>query len=114
MTRMIAQLLVGLLMFAVPVMAHEGHAHKTMGVVTMVHDNHVEVKDLKDKTTTFTLDEKTKITRGRTALRAADIKVGERVVVTYQQVKDRAGKITVVVKAVQLGATPVTSKTAGR
>jgi hypothetical protein len=82
--------------------AHEGHAHKTMGVVSMIHENHLEVTDLKEQKKTFALDTSTKITRGKTPLRAEEIKVGERVVVTYQQVKGKDGKVTEVVKTVQV------------
>ena len=90
--------------------AHEGHAHKTMGVVSMIHENHLEVTDLKEQKKTFALDTSTKITRGKTRLRADEIKVGERVVVTYQQVKDKAGKVTELVKTVQV-ETPAATKT---
>ena len=82
--------------------AHEGHAHKTMGVVSVIHENHLEVTDLKEQKKTFALDTATKITRGKTRLRAEEIKVGERVVVTYNQVKNKDGKVAEVVTTVQL------------
>lgn len=110
MTRMMMWLVAALLAGAIPLAAHERHAHKTMGVVSMIHDNHLEVTDLKDKKITFTLDTRTKVLRGRTALRPADIKVGERVVVTYQETKDKAGKVTTIVKQVQVGVTSITTK----
>jgi hypothetical protein len=112
MTRTIPWMLAALMTIAMPVAAHEGHAHKTMGVVSMIHENHLEVTDLKDKKTTFTLDARTKIVRGRSALKPGDIKVGERVVVTYQEAKDKAGKVTTVVKQVQVGVTPATTSPA--
>jgi len=92
---------------AVPALsaAHPGHAHKVMGVVSMVHENHLEVKDTKDKASTFTLDDKTRVRRGKTILKAADIKVGDRVIVVYAEVKDdKTGKASVTVTEVQLGA----------
>lgn len=113
MTRVIATLVAGLVMLAMPLAAHEGHGHKTMGVVSSIHENQLEVTDAKAQKKTFTLDQRTKILRGKTALRLAEIKVGERVVVTYEQLKDKAGKMSEVVKTVQLGITPVTTKTAG-
>lgn len=107
MTRLMAVPIAALLLtFTTSLGAHEGHAHKTMGVVSMIHENHLEVTDLKDQKKTFLLDASTKITRGKTTLRVAEIKVGERVVVTYQQVKDKAGKVTEVVKTVQVAQTP--------
>jgi hypothetical protein len=111
MTRTLAGIAAAFFLIAIPLAAHEGHAHKTMGVVSMIHENHLEVTDLKDKKATFTLDARTKVLRGKTPLRAADIKVGERVVVTYQQTKDKAGKVTTVVKQVQVGITPATTST---
>jgi hypothetical protein len=106
MTRMMIALVAALFTVPLALAAHEAHAHKTMGVVSMIHDHHLEVIDLEDKTTTFTLDDRTKVWRGRTTLRPADIKVGARVVVTYLQTKDKAGKTTTVVKQVQVGVTP--------
>jgi hypothetical protein len=85
--------------------AHPGHAHKVMGVVSMIHENHLEVKDAKGKATTFTLDEKTRIRRGKTILKTADIKVGDRAIVAYTETKDeKTGKPSVTVTEVQLGA----------
>jgi hypothetical protein len=112
--KFIVAALATVLLSAAAAAAHEGHAHKTMGVVSVVHENHLEVTDVKNQKKTFTLDEKTKIWRGRTALRPADIKVGERVVVTYHQVKDKAGKLNDVVRMVQLGVTPAATKTSSR
>jgi hypothetical protein len=91
-------------------LAHEGHDHKLMGVVASVHDNHLEVKDAKGKATAFTLDAKTKIRRGKTALKAADIKEGDRVVVLSRETKDKvSGKTTVTVLEVQVGAAATTT-----
>ena len=56
-----------------------------MGTVTVVHDNQVEVKDAKGKVATLTVDDKTKIWRGKSPLRIAEVKVGERVSVTYEE-----------------------------
>jgi hypothetical protein len=105
MMRTFVVLLAALSLAPISLSAHEGHAHKTMGVVTMVHEKHVEVKDLKDQKTLFTVDAKTKISRGKLTVQAEEIKVGDRVVVTYQQVKDKAGNVSTVVKTIQLGVT---------
>lgn len=92
-------------MLTVPafVWAHPGHAHKTMGVVTMIHENHLEVKDTKGNATTFTLDAKTRIRRGKTILTAADIKTGDRVIVVTNETKGKDGKPVITVTEVQLG-----------
>ena len=104
-------LLIGLLAFAPAVLAHPGHGHKVMGVVSTIHENHLVVKDANGKETTFALDAKTKITRGRTTLRSSEIKAGDRVVVTYEETKDKDGKTLAIVKTIQVGtATPTTAK----
>ena len=110
MTRRTLLALAGLLVVPAFVLAHEGHTHKLMGVVSMIHENHLEVKDTKGKASTFTLDEKTKIKRGTTILKAADIKAGDRVIVLSKQTKDKAGKVTVNVVEVQLGVSTTAAK----
>jgi hypothetical protein len=110
MTRMAIILMTALFAAATSLAAHEGHTHKTMGTTTMVSERQLAVKDEKGQTITFTLDGNTKISRGRTLLLLSDIKVGERVVVTYQDVKNKAGKVTRTVTSVLVGATPDTTK----
>jgi hypothetical protein len=83
--------------------AHPGHAHKTMGVVTTIHENHLEVKDTQGKSTTFTLDAKTRIRRGKSIMKASDIKAGDRVVVVTSETKGKDGKAILTVTEVQLG-----------
>lgn len=99
---------------AVPsaVVAHEGHDHRTMGVVSVLHENHLEVKDKDGKTVTFTLEKATKILRGKKLMKVAEIKVGDRVVVVTRETKDKAGKKIVNVREVQVGvaAVPTTTK----
>jgi hypothetical protein len=83
--------------------AHPGHAHRTMGVVSMIHENHLEVRDVKGTATTFTLDAKSRVRRGKTILKAADIKSGDRVIVVWSETKGKDGKPVVTVTEVQLG-----------
>lgn len=91
--------------------AHEGHAHKVMGTVSMLHENHLEVKATDGKTSTITLTEKTKVLRGKAKLKVADIKPGERVVVTATETKGKDGKATMIATEVRLGAAnPTASK----
>jgi hypothetical protein len=92
------------LLVAAPLVAHEGHDHRVMGTVSVIHENHLEVKEAKTgKTSTITLNDKTKILRGADAVRAVDIKAGDRVVVTAVTQKDKAGKEMLVAKEVRLG-----------
>jgi hypothetical protein len=95
-----------------PALAHEGHDHKVMGTVSMIHDNHLEVTDAEGKTVLVNLNEKTKILRGKTAAKAVDIASGEKVVVIYQQVKDKAGKEESIAKEVRLGSPAATQSIA--
>jgi hypothetical protein len=88
--------------------AHEGHAHKVMGTVATVHENHLEVKDKDGKISAHLLDMKTKIKRGKAVAKVTDIKVGDRVIVTTLAKKDKAGKIVKTVTQVDLGAAVAT------
>jgi hypothetical protein len=96
---------------AVPVYvrAHEGHAHKVMGTVATRHENHLEVKATDGKSSMITLNEKTKILRGKKKVTLDDIKAGERVVVTATQTKDKDGKVTMIATEVRLAAANTTA-----
>jgi len=85
-------------------LAHPGHMHKVMGTVTVIDGNRVEVADAAGKITTHMLDAKTKIRKGTTVLKAADIKVGDRVVISSTESKDKAGKAVMTVTEVQVGS----------
>lgn len=96
---------------AVPayVRGHEGHAHKVMGTVAVRHENHLEVKASDGKTSTVTLNEKTKILRGKTRVTVDEIKPGERIVVTATEMKGKDGKTSMVASEVRLGAADATA-----
>jgi hypothetical protein len=97
--------------FAPVVTAHEGHEHKIMGTISVVHENHLKIAGTDKKTHAVVLNEKTKVLRGTSAMKPADIKVGDRVVVTAIETKARDGKVTMVVKEVRLGAAASGGKT---
>lgn len=84
-------------------LAHEGHDHKVMGVVSALQGNQLEVKDAKGKVTTHAIGATTKVTRAKEKLAASDIKVGDRVVVTWRERKEKDGKLVVTVMSVQVG-----------
>ena len=90
------------------VRAHEGHVHKVMGTVATRHENHLQVKATDGKTSAITLNAKTKILRGKTRVKIADIKAGERIVVSATETKGKDGKTTLVATQVTL-ATPTSS-----
>jgi len=68
---------------AVPavVLAHEGHADHVMGTVDAVSATNIDVKDSAGKVVSCQLTAETKYRRGEAPVTAADIKVGERVMV---------------------------------
>jgi len=90
--------------------AHEGHDHKIMGTIAAVHDNTVDVKSTDGKTTTISLNDKTKILHGTTAAKSADLKAGDRVVVTATG----GGKDPFVAKEVRIGSAPTAAKTTSK
>ena len=73
-----------------------------MGTVTMRHDNLLEVKATDGKAVTITLNEKTRILRGKTKATADDIKPGERVVVTATETKGKDGQTLMIASEIRL------------
>jgi hypothetical protein len=66
------------------VSAHEGHAHTALGTVTRVEKAQLEVKDADGKAVSFALTDKTVFRSGEKAILPADLKVGERVAVEFE------------------------------
>ncbi len=89
-----------ILSLAPTVLAHEGHDHKVMGTVAKIQDSQLEVKGTDGKTVSVTLNDQTKILRGKQKAEKTEIKEGERVVVIYNTAKDK----TSVAKEVRLAA----------
>ena len=75
--------------------AHTGHAHKVMGTVSSIEGSHLVIKTTDGKNAMVMLDAKTKITRGKTKLTAADVKVGDRVVAEGKEEKEMLTAATV-------------------
>ncbi len=80
--------------------AHPGHQHKALGTVTVVDRSHIEIKTKDGKTVSLQLDAETKFMSGKTAAAVTDVKVGQRVAVTYVEKNEKA-----VAKEVLLGVT---------
>jgi hypothetical protein len=107
MTRFVSILALVLVLAPVQrLLAHPGHEHTIMGTVSMVHENHLEVKATDGKTSVITMVQQTRILRGTTKVKADAIKTGDRVVVTAVETKDKDGKAVVVAKEVRLAAVP--------
>lgn len=86
--------------------SHTGHAHKVMGTLAAVHENHLEVKTTDDKIVAITLDANTVYQRGKAKADVKMLKVGERVVVEGLQAD---GAKTITAKSVQMAAVPATA-----
>ena len=99
---MVATALLAALTIPQHAFAHPGHVHKVMGTVVTVHENHLEVKATDGKTSAITLNEKTKILRGKAKAAASDIKSGQRVVVTATEEKGGDGKSMMIASEVRL------------
>lgn len=76
-----AGLLSLLMLAAAPAVAHPGHDHKVLGVITAMHENHVTVKTKDGKERSFTITPETKLVQGKRKGAATDLKVGMRLVV---------------------------------
>jgi len=67
------------------VLAHEGHVHTALGTVVRIEKTRLDVKDADGNAVTFALTEKTAFRRGQTLIPRADMKVGERVAVEFEE-----------------------------
>jgi len=84
--------------------AHEGHAHKVMGTITMTAADHIMVKtsDTKtkaDKVVPIVVNDKTKVLKGTAPATLKDVTEGARVVVDVG-----AGKEPLTAREIRLGA----------
>ena len=104
-TWFVAIVLAGALVLPVVARAHEGHAHKVMGTVASVDGDHLMVKTADGKSVMVMIDKKTAITRGKTKLDAAALKVGDRVVAEGMEEKNM-----IMAKTVKLGALAAAAK----
>ncbi len=62
--------------------AHEGHSHRVMGFVKTVDAVHIEIETKEGKRISVLVNEETKYHRGKASATAADVKVGDRAVLT--------------------------------
>ena len=109
MTRRVAALAlaVGILSlgFGIPAVAHEGHAHKVMGTITMAAADHVMLKDKDGKDVTIKVTKDTKV-KAKPAMKVEEIKPGTRVVVSAFVEKDKSMRA----QTIEVGAAPAASK----
>jgi hypothetical protein len=88
---------------AATALAHEGHAHKVMGTVSAVQERALDVKSTSGDASHVVLTDKTRITRSGAAVQPADLKAGDRVVVTYEETKGTDGKPVLTAIEVRVG-----------
>jgi membrane-associated protease RseP (regulator of RpoE activity) len=62
---------------------HGGHQHKAMGTVAALGQDQIDVKTTDGKQLSFVVTDATKYLKGKSPAPAADLKVGDRVVVSY-------------------------------
>jgi hypothetical protein len=82
----------------------EVHLHKLMGTVVAADAAKVDVKGTHGKTLSLVVDASTKVARGTTVIKAADLKAGERVVAAYMPMKGPDGAEMLMAKDVKAAA----------
>jgi hypothetical protein len=86
-------------------LAHEGHAHKVMGTVTMAAAGHVMLKDRDGKEVMVKVTKETKV-KAKPALKVEEIKAGTRIVITAVEEKDKS----MTAKIIEVGVAPAPTK----
>ena len=85
--------------------AHPGHEQKILGTVTMAAVDHVMVKSPDGKHATVTITKDTKFMQAKKAMKASDLKVGMRIVITAVSDEDDEKLIA---QIIELGKAPAT------
>ncbi len=85
--------------------AHPGHEQKILGTVTMAAADHVMVKSPDGKVATVTITKDTKFTQAKKPMKASDLKVGMRIVITA--VTDENDE-KLIAQVIELGNAPAT------
>ncbi len=88
--------------------AHEGHDHTVMGTVSSIDGKNLMVKTADGKTVMVMMDDKTKVTQGKTKLELSALKVGDRVVAAGPE-----DKSMIMAETVKVGA-PAPAKVAAK
>lgn len=94
----VAAFVAALLVAGTTLLAHGGNEH-VRGVVTQVSPNAITVQTANKATRTITLTDKTAFKRAGTDAQAADLKVGDRVVVDVPAKKNEAVLVQIGVSA---------------
>jgi predicted metalloprotease len=103
MTRRLVAVAILVAMSAVVALAHGGHVHKIMGIISKVEKTQVQVQGTDGKQVIVVLNDKTQILKGTVKAALIDLKEGTRVVI-------EAEGEPLVAKTLRLGAAPATKK----
>lgn len=111
MIRRLGGSVLALTLLAAPLaFAHEGHARKVMGTVTMVATDHVMVKTTDGKEHKVSVNGTTKVMHGTMTMKVADLKEGTRVVIAATGDKEPYAAKTITVGAAPKPAAPAKVK----
>jgi hypothetical protein len=75
--------------------ADEGHTHTTLGTIDQVEEDRLDVEDTDGKVVSFTLNDQTKVRRGKKAAGIDALKKGERVAVESEEKDSRLFAVSV-------------------
>ena len=93
-----------MVMVALPLLAHDGHAHLVMGTVTTRDAKHLEVKTPGGENLSIAINAKTMVTRNKKKVDLAEVQTGRRVVVDIGN-----GEDPLIAREIQVGvAAPTT------
>jgi hypothetical protein len=84
--------------------AHPGHEKKVMGTVTMAAADHVMVKTPDGKDATVKIDAATKFVKAKKPMKASDMAVGMRIVITAETLDDDEQLLAKVIELGQAAA----------
>jgi len=90
MTRLFALALAAALAVAPIAYAHEGHAHKVMGTVSTIHENHLEVKDKDGKIVHWAIETNSPGILSRAGWTRRSLKAGDEVTIILCPAKNGA------------------------
>jgi len=94
-----------MVMVALPLLAHDGHAHLVMGTVTTRDAKHLEVKTPGGENLSIAINAKTMVTRNKKKVDLAEVQTGRRVVVDIGN-----GEDPLIAREIRVGATRLDEK----
>ena len=87
--------LIGVLLLAAALLAHEGHQHQVLGTVERIRECHLVVRTQEGETKTIFLGPATRFERGAQAATRQDVKAGSRVSIAVENDGETATTIKI-------------------